>query len=59
MKGIVAIALCLALSGCGPRIDQEPARNTVIRTYWVETVDGREIPCVWIRNGLSCDWSRR
>ena len=41
--------------GFGSWIDRE------LTSFYVDTVDGRKIPCVYVDNGydggLSCDWS--
>jgi len=45
------LAGCAATPGTSP---DEPY------TFWMDTVDGRHIPCVafW-RGGLSCDWAAK
>ena len=72
---LVAVSL-LALTACGSsgkgvpidsdgvlRTDPEISGGASVSTFYVETVDGREIPCVYVAEGrgagLSCDWSKR
>jgi hypothetical protein len=72
VKRLIALAiLAVALTGCsvGVNDDLVPGQtppleltkdSTVVGTgysFKVNTVDGREIPCVYIARSLSCDWS--
>lgn len=38
---------------------QQVVPDSEYSTGWVNTVDGRRIPCVWTHNTLSCDWSAK
>jgi hypothetical protein len=62
-RKIIALAFGVALlAGCS----SEPLVYTNVGTvvgesyaFEVKVTDGREIPCVWIKQGLSCDWSKQ
>lgn len=61
--------LAIVLTACGAQKDANgdiPAGDgapETVNSFWVKTVDGRRIPCIWAsgynRGGLSCDWSAR
>lgn len=62
MKAKLAALLCasvLFLSACGTASGDIPDESQV-KTFHVTTIDNREIPCVFIKDGfgagLSCDW---
>lgn len=63
----VVVAVVAALSGCSEvaddgTVEQNNTAPSTVSTFWVETVNGRRIPCVWAagtnRGGLSCDWGQ-
>lgn len=64
---VVAVA---ALAGCSVSevaddgtVEMGKTAPGTVSTFWVDTVNGRRIPCVWAtgsnRGGLSCDWSAK
>jgi uncharacterized lipoprotein NlpE involved in copper resistance len=60
--GIFAIiAGLLMLSGCSNEDGTGGFAGRYENTFYVDTVDGRSIPCVYVKQGygagLSCDWS--
>ena len=64
---LTALAAVL-LAGCTPQApagqpQDNPASAPYVVSVWVDTVDGRRIPCVWAAlgygGGFSCDWSSR
>lgn len=68
-KAIALLAVALLAAGCGAETDDtgtvQSGDNTPesVNSFWVQAVDGRRIPCVWVtgynRAGLSCDWGQR
>ena len=68
LAGVVGLTAML-LAGCGAATDDtgtvQAGDNTpeAVNSFYVQTVDGRRIPCVWAsgynRAGLSCDWGQR
>jgi len=59
---ILGVLLILtAVAGCGSSsYTPAPGTSQSVESFWVDTVDGRQIPCVSWRvsygSGLSCDW---
>jgi len=61
--GLVAIlAGLLMLSGCSSEDGTGGFAGRGQVSFYIDTVDGRSIPCVFVKQGygagLSCDWSK-
>jgi hypothetical protein len=60
---IIGVGMILfSLAGCGSgAYTPPPGVSDSVESFYAETVDGRQIPCVSWRvihgSGLSCDWS--
>jgi hypothetical protein len=56
MMTLFAAVLMLGLSACGvaSSYDMEEGWNT--REVVVHMLDGREVPCIRVYDGISCDW---
>ena len=59
------VVLLTMILGCGVAVASDTS-NPEVRapenysyTFWMNTIDGRKIPCVQTYYGLSCDWSKR
>lgn len=63
---IAIIAGLLMLSGCGGVNENgtavKEANVPFVSTFYVDTVDGQKVVCIWAGlgygGGLSCDWSK-
>jgi hypothetical protein len=64
------LLVLMLMTACGnARKDENgdvPAGDNLpqnVNSFWVKTVDGRRIPCIWAsspnKGGLSCDWSAK
>ena len=68
-RAAVALAAVLLLAGCASAHGPTPtgpageAQRPCTLSVWVQTVDGRRVPCVWAKEGqgggLSCDWGAK
>lgn len=39
-------------------ITDVPVLGSTVRSFFVDTIDGRTIPCIWVEGeGISCGWN--